>query len=251
VVLAIIVMALGGDPGAILSGAGGASVSGASGPQLDPAKEAEYKEFVGVVLADTEEVFGKLFAEEGRTYEKPRLVLFTGAVDSACGTASSAVGPFYCGGDKTIYLDVSFFDELSSRFGAQGDFAPAYVIAHEVGHHVQNLKGTLTEVNNLRRRASEREANAASVRLELQADFYAGVWAHHARSIASLDQADIEEGLTAANAIGDDTLQRQAQGQVVPDSFTHGTSEQRMRWFLKGFQSGRMRDGNTFDVQRP
>lgn len=249
-VLALIVMALGGDPGAILSGSGGGIAVAPPQTQIDPAKESEYKEYVGVVLADTEEVFSKLFAEEGKTYEKPRLVLFTGAVDSACGTASSAVGPFYCGGDKTIYLDVSFFDELGSRFGASGDFAPAYVIAHEVGHHVQNLQGTLDQVNNYRRRASEREANAASVRLELQADYYAGLWAHHAKSIASLDRADIEEAMTAANAIGDDTLQRQAQGQVVPDSFTHGTSEQRMKWFLKGFQSGTMKGGNTFDVDR-
>jgi uncharacterized protein len=213
---------------------------------LSAEQQAHYREFVGVTLADTEEVWTDLFRRMGRTYEPPRLVLFEGSVDSACGFATSAVGPFYCGLDKHIYLDMAFFEEMEKKLGAGGDFAHAYVIAHEVGHHIQKLMGTLDQVHAQRQRLSEREANRLSVRLELQADYYAGVWAHHAREMAALDQQDIREGMNAASAIGDDTLQQRGQGKVVPDSFTHGTSEQRMRWFMAGYRSGDPAKGDTF-----
>jgi uncharacterized protein len=184
----------------------------------------------------------------GRTYEEPRLVLFSGQVDSACGFASSAIGPFYCPPDSQVYLDLSFFDELHRRFGAPGDFAQAYVVAHEVGHHVQRLLGTSDRVHRLQQRVSKTEANALSVRLELQADFFAGVWAHHAqKSRAVLEPGDLDEALRAASAIGDDRLQREAQGHVVPDSFTHGTSAQRRAWFRRGFETGDPTLGDTFD----
>jgi predicted metalloprotease len=220
-----------------------------SAPTLSPEQESRHKEFVAVTLADTEEVWSAIFEASGVDYREPTLVLFSESVDSACGFASAAVGPFYCGEDMKAYLDFSFFDQLESRFGAGGDFARAYVIAHEIGHHVQNLLGTLDEVNAQRSRMGEREANALSVRLELQADFYAGVWAHHAREMAGLDESDIREAMEAASAIGDDTLQRRGQGYVVPDAFTHGTSEQRTRWFMKGFRSGDPGDGDTFSAR--
>jgi predicted metalloprotease len=218
-------------------------------PTISPEQEARHREFVGVTLADTEEVWTALFARSGEAYQVPTLVLFSGGVDSACGFASSAVGPFYCGEDANVYLDMAFFDQLEDQFGASGDFAQAYVIAHEVGHHVQNLLGTLGRVSSERSRMGERDANALSVRLELQADFYAGVWAHHAREMAALDEADIREAMEAASAIGDDTLQKRGQGYVVPDAFTHGTSEQRMRWFMKGFRSGDPTQGDTFSAR--
>lgn len=212
--------------------------------------EQELQKFVSVVLADTEVVWHDIFSQMGDNYEEPTLVLFTGQVDSACGSASSAVGPFYCPGDDNVYLDLSFLDELRTRFGAGGDFAGAYVIAHEIGHHVQNQLGTSGRVNSMRERLSETEFNKISVMQELQADFYAGVWAHYAENeLGILDEGDIEEALTAANAIGDDTLQRQSQGTVVPDSFTHGTSEQRMRWFRLGYQTGDMAQGDTFSAR--
>lgn len=212
--------------------------------------EAEYKEFSSVTLADTEEVWTNLFRQSGSSYQAPTMVLFNGSVESACGFASAAVGPFYCGEDNKVYLDLGFFDQMKGQLGAKGDFAQAYVIAHEVGHHVQNLLGTMDKVHQARSRMSEREANALSVRLELQADFYAGVWAHHAREMAGLDQTDIREAMEAASAIGDDTLQKKGQGYVVPDAFTHGSSEQRMRWFMKGFESGDPRQGDTFSASR-
>lgn len=212
--------------------------------------EAEYKEFAAVTLADTEEVWSVLFQKSGSSYGPPKMVLFNGSVDSACGFASAAVGPFYCGEDEKVYLDLGFFDEMKAKFQAAGDFAQAYVIAHEVGHHVQKLTGTMEKVNAARSRTNEREANELSVRLELQADFYAGVWAHHAREMAQLDRQDIQEALEAAEAIGDDTLQKRQQGYVVPDAFTHGTSEQRMRWFMKGYESGDPKQGDTFSVSR-
>jgi predicted metalloprotease len=206
--------------------------------------------FAKVVLADTEDVWNDLFQQMGRKYKEPKLVLFTGRVQSACGLASAAVGPFYCPGDHNVYLDLAFFDELSSRFGAKGDFAQAYVIAHEVGHHVQNLLGQTARVDAARGRVSESEMNRLSVRLELQADFLAGVWAHHGQKTKRfLEPGDIEEAMRCATAIGDDRLQREAQGYVRPDSFTHGTSEQRVRWFRKGFASGRIEDGDTFSVR--
>jgi len=208
--------------------------------------------FVKVVFADTEDVWEKQFNQLGLQYQKPILTIFENTVQTACGGASSAVGPFYCPADAKVYIDLSFFEELKTRFGAAGDFAQAYVIAHEVGHHVQNLLGTSEKVQSVRRNLSERDYNKLSVMLELQADFYAGLWAHHARNLKDfrLDPGDLEEALTAANAIGDDKLQKQATGQVVPDSFTHGSSEQRMYWFKKGFDTGDFKQGDTFNSSR-
>jgi predicted metalloprotease len=214
--------------------------------------EDEMKDFVSAILGSTEDVWGDIFRRRGMQYRRPTLVLFNGQVNSACGFASAAVGPFYCPGDEKVYLDLSFFDELRSRFGAPGDFAQAYVIAHEIGHHVQNQMGTMRKVDALRSRMSKAEANQLSVRLELQADFLAGVWAHHAQQMNRvLEPGDVEEALRAASAIGDDRLQRQAQGYVVPDSFTHGSSEQRVRWFRRGFETGDVEQGDTFGVARP
>jgi predicted metalloprotease len=214
----------------------------------DPnAPEDNGKKFVRVVLKDTEDIWGKLFADMGRQYQDPKVVLFTDAVQSACGNASSATGPFYCPGDARVYIDLSFYDELKNRFGAAGDFAQAYVIAHEVGHHVQNLLGVSAKMDQARNRLSQREYNKLSVKLELQADFYAGVWAHYEQSMKKvIDEKDIKDALNAANAIGDDRLQQQTQGRVEPDSFTHGTSAQRMYWFKKGYQTGDVKQGNTF-----
>ncbi len=254
--LVVIVLALffGVDPTQFLVGPDGASVDvsgmqemGAPAPPADDAKAR----FVAVVLADTEAVWGDLFAAGGSAYREPTLTLFSGAVQSACGYADSAVGPFYCPGDQKVYIDLSFFDQLARRFGAPGDFAQAYVIAHEVGHHVQNLIGVMDQVNRLRSQASDVEANALSVRLELQADCFAGVWTHHAEQRFSiLEPGDLEEALDAASAIGDDTLQRQAQGYVVPDSFTHGSSAQRVQWFRTGFETGDIQSCDTFRAGR-
>ncbi len=247
-VLVVVVMLLGGDPRQLLQLQEQLG-SQSSAPATAPATGADdpSREFVAVVLKDTEDVWGALFEASGERYAEPQLVLFSGRVESACGLASAAVGPFYCPGDSKVYLDTEFFDELSQRFGAPGDFAKAYVIAHEVGHHVQNLLGTSAKVQALRERASEEDANALSVRLELQADFYAGVWAHHAQAMKQvLESGDLEEALDAATAIGDDRLQQHAKGYVVPESFTHGTSAQRVRWFRKGYESGDLRDGDTF-----
>jgi uncharacterized protein len=206
----------------------------------------EHAEFVKVVLADTEDVWEKLFAQAGSRYRAPNLVLFQGSVRSGCGNASSASGPFYCPADSKVYIDLSFYNDLSRRFGAPGDFAMAYVIAHEVGHHIQNLLGTASQVQQMRGRVSEQEYNQYSVKLELQADFYAGVWAHYQKGRGLLEAGDFEEALNAANAIGDDNLQKQAQGYVVPESFTHGSSRQRMEWFKRGYETGDMRKGDTF-----
>jgi len=212
-------------------------------------QQDEPKQFAAVVLANTEDVWTDIFRESGRQYRKPTLVLFTDQARSACGLAGAAVGPFYCPGDEKLYLDLFFFDELRTRFRAPGDFAEAYVIAHEVGHHVQRLLGTMDKVDAMRDRLSKEEANQLLVRLELQADFLAGVWAHYAQKKGILEQGDIEEALGAASAVGDDTLQRETQGYVVPDSFTHGTSEQRIRWFRKGLDSGDIRHGDTFNTR--
>lgn len=211
-------------------------------------KQDEQAKFVGVVLADTEDVWNKIFQEQlDRAYEEPHLVLFSGSDQSGCGFASAATGPFYCPADKKVYIDLSFYDELQQRFEAPGDFAMAYVVAHEVGHHVQNLLGISEKVQAQREHLSEAEYNKLSVRLELQADFFAGVWAHHAQKMKNiLESGDIEEALNAANAIGDDRLQKSAGQEVVPDAFTHGTSEQRMRWFKKGFDTGDIGEGDTF-----
>jgi uncharacterized protein len=207
----------------------------------------EKAQFVSVVLQYTEDVWNKLFQEQGGDYQEPVLVLFSGGVQSGCGGASSATGPFYCPLDSKVYIDLSFYEDLQNRFGAPGDFAMAYVIAHEVGHHVQNLMGISDKVHQAQQSMSKREANALSVKLELQADFFAGVWAHHAEQMQQiLEAGDIEEALNAANAIGDDRLQMQSQGQVVPDAFAHGTSEQRMYWFKRGFETGDLSQGDTF-----
>ncbi len=212
--------------------------------------EDEAARFVKVVLADNEDVWHKIFEEQGMQYKEPKLVLFSGEVQSGCGDASSSMGPFYCPGDEKVYIDLSFYDELKNRFNAPGDFTMAYVVSHEVGHHIQNLLGISDKVHQMRERLSEEEYNKLSVKLELQADFLAGVWAHHAQQMKNiLDEGDIEEALNAANAIGDDRLQKQAQGYVVPDAFTHGTSEQRMRWFKKGFDSGDINQGDTFGAK--
>jgi predicted metalloprotease len=244
VVVLLIALLMGADPMALLQQQNLPQGRGA----IDPADEKR-KEFVAVVLADTEEVWHKLFRQMGREYVEPKLVLFRGRVESACGMADSAVGPFYCPRDHKVYIDLQFFEELQRRFGAPGDFAQAYVIAHEVGHHVQDLLGTSDWVHAQRSRLSKSQYNQLSVRLELQADFLAGVWAHHAHRMRNiLEEGDIEEAIGAAEAIGDDRLQRQTQGYVVPDSFTHGTSRQRARWFRRGFETGDVRQGDTFNA---
>jgi predicted metalloprotease len=239
VVLVVLYLLLGGDPQALMnSGGPGLQPQSSGTAQIDPAEE-EAAKFVRVVLADTEDVWNQLLPSMGRPYQEPRLVLFRGRVESACGLANAAVGPFYCPADQQVYLDLQFFDELRARFGAPGDFAQAYVVAHEVGHHVQQLLGISEQVHRQQQALGETQANQLSVRLELQADFLAGVWAHHVQRQSNiLDPGDLEEGLTAANAIGDDRLQKQGQGYVVPDSFTHGTSAQRIKWFRRGYESG-------------
>ena len=220
-------------------------------PYQESPQETALREMTAVVLADTEETWNALLPQYGVQYREPTLVLFSGAVQSACGTAQSAMGPFYCPLDQKVYIDMSFYDDLSQRFGAPGDFAQAYVIAHEVGHHVQNLVGTAEKVQAAQQRAGKAGANELSVRMELQADCYAGVWAHHAaRSRQLLESGDVEEGLRAASAIGDDRIQRETQGRVVPDAFTHGTSEQRSRWFRRGLESGQPESCDTFAAQQ-
>ena len=220
-------------------------------PYQESPQETHLREMTAVVLADTEETWNALLPQYGVQYQEPTLVLFSGAVQSACGTAESAMGPFYCPLDQKVYIDMSFYDDLSQRFGAPGDFAQAYVIAHEVGHHVQNLVGTAEKVQAAQQRMGKAEANALSVRMELQADCYAGVWANHAaRSRQLLESGDVEEGLGAASAIGDDRIQRETQGRVVPDAFTHGSSEQRVRWFRRGLESGNPADCDTFAAQQ-
>lgn len=229
-------------------------MQGGQGQQTEAAstlskEDEEMGNFVRVVLADNEDIWSKIFAENGMTYEKPKLVLFKGGVQTACGGASSASGPFYCPGDRKVYMDLGFFEELKSKFGAKGgDFAIAYVIAHEIGHHIQTLLGTSAKMRQEQQGKSEAEANKLSVALELQADFYAGVWAHYNQE--NLDAGDIEEALSAANAVGDDAIQSKMQGHVVPDSFTHGTSEQRMYWFKKGYKTGDITQGTTFEEIR-
>jgi len=211
----------------------------------------EMSDFMSVILADTEDTWEKIFSDAGRTYEEPKLVLFTGQVGSACGYAQAAMGPFYCPGDRKIYVDMSFFNELKHRFGAPGDFAQAYVLAHEAAHHVQNLLGILPQVERAKAQMGRRSANAMSVKVELQADCLSGVWAHHAHTQRQiLEKGDIEEGLNAASAIGDDMVQRRSQGFVVPDAFTHGSSEQRVRWFYRGLESGDINQCDTFNADR-
>ena len=250
IVVLVIALLLGADPRQLLEQSRGVDPStGTTTSRPTNPQEDELKQFSATVLASTEDVWADIFRQQGRTYSKPTLVLFTDAVRSACGEAGAAVGPFYCPGDQKLYLDLSFFNDLQTRFRAPGDFAQAYVIAHEVGHHVQNLLGTMDKVDAARGRMSEAEANQLSVRLELQADFLAGVWAHHAQQKGILEAGDIEEALGAASAVGDDRLQREGQGYVIPDSFTHGTSEQRIRWFRKGLETGNLREGDTFSAR--
>lgn len=243
VVIAVIVMLLGGDPSDVLN----QSSSQQSAPVNQQADD-QAAQFTKRVLASTEDVWTKLFADLGKKYPTPTLVMFRGVTSSGCGTAQQAMGPFYCPLDQKVYIDLSFYDELSQRFQAPGDFAMAYVVAHEIGHHVQKQLGIMDKTDALRQQMSEREYNKVSVRLELQADFFAGVWAHHAQgqSIA-LDKNDVESAITAANAIGDDRLQEQTQGRVVPDAFTHGTSAQRVYWFSKGLKTGDINQGDTFN----
>ena len=248
IAIILVVLLLGGDPTSILQNV-----------QLDDqttntnytetAEDKELAQFVGVVLAETESVWHAIFKEGGSTYREPKLVLFSGKVESACGLAGASTGPFYCPGDEKLYIDLSFFEELQKRFKAPGDFAMAYVIAHEVGHHIQKLTGVMDKMNDLRSQLSKEEYNRYSIRVELQADFYAGIWAHYTEQQDLLESGDLEEALTAASAVGDDNIQKQAQGYVVPESFTHGTSAQRKKWFYKGFKSGDIGQGDTFSAR--
>ena len=251
VILVVLGLFLGVDPGVLLDEISGGNPQATSGSSRVPAPgEDRMRDFVSVVLADTEDTWGAIFSQSGRQYEQPKLVLFSGAVQTACGTGQTASGPFYCPLDKKAYLDLTFFRELEQRFRAPGDFAQAYVIAHEIGHHVQTLLGITERVHAARQRGGP-QANEMSVRLELQADCFAGVWAHHAdRSRQILESGDVEEGLAAAAAVGDDRIQRQSQGHVVPESFTHGSSQQRVRWFKRGFQDGTLRGCDTFSAQQ-
>ncbi|HRH80820.1 MAG TPA: neutral zinc metallopeptidase [Thiobacillaceae bacterium] len=250
VAIVVVAMLLGVDPGVILNMAGGPAGPAVEQQAGPPPAEDEAARFVSHVLGDTEDTWRALFSKAGRQYQDPRLVLFSGATQTACGTGQAAMGPFYCPADHQVYIDLGFYDDLKSRFQAPGDFAQAYVIAHEVGHHVQNLLGTAEKVHRLRERVSEKEANALSVRMELQADCFAGVWAHHAHASRQiLESGDVEEALGAATAIGDDRLQKQAQGYAVPDSFTHGSSAQRVRWFRRGIETGDPASCNTFETR--
>ena len=243
-ILAVVIYFMGGNPAVVLNQNPGASGAGGPVSQQAPAGDTE-GQFVSTVLASTEDVWGDIFRRRGKQYRQPKLRLFTDRVQSACGLASSASGPFYCPNDERVYIDLGFFRQLKTQFGAPGDFAQAYVIAHEVGHHVQNLLGTMDKVQSLQNRVGKSQSNALSVKLELQADFYAGVWAHYAQKQGLLEAGDVEEALTAASAVGDDRLQQESQGYVVPDSFTHGTSQQRARWFARGLQSGDITQGDT------
>ncbi len=248
VVLVVLALLFGIDPSVLLSGGDPAGQRGAPTSAVAPAEgQDEMRRFVAQVLATTEDAWSGIFREAGQRYEPPTLVLFSGQVQSACGIAGSAVGPFYCPGDRKVYLDLAFFRDMERRLGAPGDFAQAYVIAHEVGHHVQTALGITQRVDQLRRRLPPAEANALSVRVELQADCFAGVWANRAHAAQGiLERGDIEEGLNAAAAVGDDRLQRRTQGQVVPESFTHGSSAQRVRWFRRGLESGDVRQCDSF-----
>jgi hypothetical protein len=260
ILIGIVMWFLGMNPLTLLTGGGGGLPGGGlsgGGLRTDPGfapqtsgqqvgRNDEAKEFVGVVLAETEQVWGGIFKASGYEYQEPELVLFSGQVQSACGFASAATGPFYCPGDSRVYLDTTFFDELATKFDASGDFAQAYVIAHEVGHHIQNLTGVLPDFNSRRRSMSQAEENAYSIRVELQADCYAGVWGHFTAQKGLLERGDLQEALNAATQIGDDAIQKRLRGYVVPESFNHGTSEQRKRWFDRGFTTGRVEDCDTF-----
>lgn len=248
IVLALVALYFGVDPSVVLNQVGNLEPPQQEQQQTTFSPEEEHlKDFMSAVLANTEDVWGAMFKASGQTYQQPKLVLFSGAVQSACGFAEAAMGPFYCPGDHKLYLDMSFFNELAQRHGAPGDFAQAYVVAHEIGHHVQTLLGVSEQVNAARQRTDEAGSNALQVRMELQADCFAGVWANHAnRTRQILEPGDTEEALAAAAGVGDDRLQKQARGYVVPESFTHGSSQQRMRWFSRGMQSGDPGQCDTF-----
>jgi predicted metalloprotease len=251
-IVAGVLWAMGINPMVLFGGDGGTLSSGIEQTRaptngLAPGEADEQSEFIATVLAETEDVWNGIMESEGADYVEPTLVLFEGSVASACGQASSAVGPFYCPADQQVYIDLEFFDELAQRFEAAGDFAQAYVVAHEIGHHVQNLIGVLPQFNEARQSMNETDANALSVLVELQADCFAGIWGHFTAQRGLLETGDLEEALNAATQIGDDTLQRRTQGYVVPDSFNHGTSAQRREWFQRGFESGRLQDCDTFN----
>jgi uncharacterized protein len=245
-ILLVVAYFLGINPLELLSGSGPGSTTTPQQTSGQQAGDDEMRDFVATVLADTEDTWQAIFAEGGDDYPEPTLTLFSGSVQSRCGFASAATGPFYCPADQNLYIDLSFYDDLRRRFGAPGDFAQAYVLAHEVGHHVQNVLGVLPRVQERKQQVSETEANDLSVRTELQADCLAGVWANHTQQRGLLEEGDVEEAITAAEAVGDDNLQRQSQGYVVPDSFTHGSSEQRAQWFRRGLERGSVDDCDTF-----
>ena len=248
IVIVLAVYFLGGDPSQVLDTMQQMQGEQSTTPYVPTAEEEELAQFVSVVLAETEDVWTQLFREMGKEYQLPKLVLFTDSVQSACGFAGAATGPFYCPGDNKVYIDLTFYRELQEKFQAPGDFAMAYVIAHEIGHHVQNLLGIMDQTMAQRARLSETEFNKYMVCLELQADYLAGVWAHYAARMNLLEEGDLEEAMNAASAVGDDRIQKAARGYVVPDSFTHGTSEQRQRWFHKGYAAGNMSQGDTFNA---
>ena len=258
VVIALIAMFFGVDPSVVLQGTQQAQPPATRFDQRDPRAqqkpapgEDQMRDFITRVLGSTETTWGRIFQAGGRNYPEPKLVLFTGSVQSACGFAQAASGPFYCGADQKVYIDLAFYRDLRERFKAPGDFAQAYVIAHEVGHHIQNVLGIMQRVQQAQQRAGEREANSLSVRLELQADCFAGIWAHHAnRERRILDEGDIEEGMNAATQIGDDRIQLRTKGYVVPEGFTHGSGEQRVRWFRRGLEAGDMKQCDTFNTRQ-
>ena len=251
IVFVLIALFLGVDPSMLFQGGTVTEAPYSEAPGTAPPADDEAAQFVATVLGYTEDTWGELFQQSGQTYREPTLVLFSDQVSSACGFAQAAMGPFYCPADQKVYIDLAFYRELHERFGAPGDFAQAYVIAHEVGHHVQNLLGIAQEVQSVRRQVSETESNALSVAMELQADCLAGVWAHHTEQAQQiLEEGDVEEGLNAAAAIGDDRMQRRAQGYVIPDAFTHGSSEQRVRWFREGLRTGDFGACDTFNAER-
>lgn len=253
IVIALAAWYFGIDPSVVLQGVNQAQQQSVdAGPAASPPTSDTQAHFVSMVLADTEDTWRAIFSAAGKQYQDPKLVLFSGSYPTACGMGAAAMGPFYCPGDRKVYIDLAFYDELQNRFHAPGDFAQAYVIAHEVGHHVQNLLGISDKIQRVRQRASPAQSNALSVRLELQADCFAGLWANHAdRARHVLEQGDVEEALRAATSIGDDTLQKQARGYAVPESFTHGTAEQRVRWFRRGLETGSIKSCDTFSKTTP
>jgi hypothetical protein len=247
--IALLIMFLGGDPTPVLQGAGQGTVQTTNEPYVESEREGEWRQQTAVVLAETEDAWNKAFTELGGQYVEPKLVFFSEGVESGCGFAQSAVGPFYCPADQMVYIDLNFYQQLDQQLGAKGDFPRAYVVAHEVGHHVQNQMGITDKVHTMQGQVSEEEYNRMSVRLELQADFLAGVWAYYAQnSLDVVEPGDFEEAIAAAGAVGDDRIQKESRGYVVPDSFTHGTSAQRIAWFQRGFTTGDPSQGDTFGV---